>query len=73
MRPDRIPLALGAILGVIVVGGWLLPPWASFIATVAIARGLVALGLVLLDCPLELVPREQLQQLAENAAYSTHG
>lgn len=48
MKRDRIPLALVAILGVIVVAGWLLPPWASFIVTVAVARGLVALGLVLL-------------------------
>lgn len=48
MKPDRISLALGAILGAIVVLGPLLPPWASFIVTIALARGLVALGLMLL-------------------------
>jgi hypothetical protein len=33
----------------------------------------VAFGLLLLDGPLEFDAGEQLQQLAENAAYSIHG
>ena len=48
MRGSRIPLALGAILLVVLAAGPWLPQWAMFIVTVAFARGLVALGLMLL-------------------------
>ena len=42
------PLALVGILLVVLLGGPWLPQWAMFIVTVAFARGLVALGLMLL-------------------------
>lgn len=48
MKRDRTPLVLGAILAAIVAAGPFLPPWLLFILTIAIARGLVALGLMLL-------------------------
>jgi len=48
MTRDRTPLVLGAILAAIVAAGPFLPPWLLFILTLAIARGLVALGLMLL-------------------------
>ena len=48
MSRDRTPLALGLILAAIVAAGPFLPPWLLFILTLAIARGLVALGLMLL-------------------------
>lgn len=48
MTSSRIPLALGAILVVVLTAGLWLPQWAMFIVTVAFARGLVALGLMLL-------------------------
>jgi branched-chain amino acid transport system permease protein len=48
MKRDRIPLALGVILAAAAVAGPVLPPWLSFIFTIALARGLVALGLMLL-------------------------
>jgi len=44
----RTPLLLAAILVVILAAGLSLPQWAMFIVTVAFARGLVALGLMLL-------------------------
>jgi len=47
MTRDRIPLVLGAIvLAVIAAGPWI-PQWALFILTIAFAKGLVALGLML--------------------------
>lgn len=47
MTRDRIPLVLGGVLlAVIAVGPWL-PQWALFILTIAFAKGLVALGLLL--------------------------
>ncbi|HZM45018.1 MAG TPA: branched-chain amino acid ABC transporter permease [Burkholderiales bacterium] len=48
MTRDRTPLLLGAIFVLIVAGGPLLPQWALFILTIAIAQGLVVLGLMLL-------------------------
>ncbi|MGA8051439.1 MAG: branched-chain amino acid ABC transporter permease [Burkholderiales bacterium] len=48
MSRDSTPLALGLILAAIVAAGPFLPPWLLFILTLAIARGLVALGLMLL-------------------------
>lgn len=48
MKRDRTPLVLGTILAAIVAAGPFLPPWLLFILTIAIARGLVALGLMLL-------------------------
>ena len=48
MSRSRVSLVLGAILAVVLIGGPWLPQWAMFIMTVAIARGLVALGLLLL-------------------------
>jgi len=48
MRPDRTPLILGAILALLVAAGPFLPQWALFILTLGFARGLVALGLMLL-------------------------
>ena len=45
---DRTPLILGAILVLFVAAGPFLPQWALFILTLAFARGLVALGLMLL-------------------------
>ncbi|HZQ72315.1 MAG TPA: branched-chain amino acid ABC transporter permease [Burkholderiales bacterium] len=48
MRQDRTPLVLGATLAALLAAGPLLPQWALFILTLAFARGLVALGLMLL-------------------------
>ena len=48
MKRDRTPLILGATLVVVLAGGPFLPQWALFILTLAFARGLVALGLMLL-------------------------
>jgi branched-chain amino acid transport system permease protein len=45
---DRTPLLIGVILVVLLAGGPFLPQWAMFMVTIAIARGLVALGLMLL-------------------------
>ena len=45
---DRTPLLIGIVLAVILAGGFLLPQWAMFLATIACANGLVALGLMLL-------------------------
>ena len=47
MRRDRTPLLLGVLfLAVAAAGPWI-PPWALFILTIAFAKGLVALGLML--------------------------
>jgi ABC-type branched-subunit amino acid transport system permease subunit len=47
MTSDRIPLILGAVfVAVLALGPWI-PPWALFILTIAFAKGLVALGLML--------------------------
>jgi ABC-type branched-subunit amino acid transport system permease subunit len=48
LRPDRTPLLIGIILAAILGGGFLLPQWAMFILTIALANGLVALGLMML-------------------------
>lgn len=48
MRPDKTPVLIGIILAAILAGGLLLPQWAMFIATIALANGLVALGLMML-------------------------
>ena len=48
MRRDRTPEMIGVIFLVVVLSGAWLPQWALFILTIAFARGLVALGLMLL-------------------------
>src|SRR5207302_11041981 len=48
MRRDRTPEVIGVIFLVVALAGPFLPQWAMFIVTVAFARGLVALGLMLL-------------------------
>jgi branched-chain amino acid transport system permease protein len=53
MSGDRTPLVLGMILLVMLVAGPVVPQWALFLITVAIAKGLVVLGLmILLRCGL---------------------
>ena len=47
MKGDRTLLILGVVLLAIVGAGPLLPQWAMFLVTIAIAKGLVALGLML--------------------------
>ena len=48
MRRDRtVALVLTILAFVLIAGPWL-PQWAMFIVTIAFARGLVALGLLLL-------------------------
>ena len=47
MRRDRIPLVLLATFLVVALAGLWTPPWALFILTIAFAKGLVALGLML--------------------------
>lgn len=47
MTRDRIPLVLGALFALVAVAGPWVPPWALFILTIAFAKGLVALGLML--------------------------
>ncbi len=48
MSRDRTLPILGAVLLALVLAGPLLPQWALFLVTIAIAKGLVALGLMLL-------------------------
>lgn len=48
MTRDRTHLALGVILLLVAAGGPFLPKWALFLLTIAVAKGLVALGLMLL-------------------------
>jgi ABC-type branched-subunit amino acid transport system permease subunit len=48
MRQDRVVLAVLISVVVLVTAGIWLPQWAMFIMTVALARGLVVLGLLLL-------------------------
>ena len=48
MKLDRTQLALVAILVAVAAGGPFLPKWALFLLTIAVAKGLVALGLMLL-------------------------
>jgi ABC-type branched-subunit amino acid transport system permease subunit len=45
---DFTPLVIGAILVVLLAAGPFIPQWAIFIITIAFAKGLVALGLMLL-------------------------
>jgi len=53
MSRDRTPLALGLILLALLAVGPLLPQWVLFLVTVAFAKGLVVLGLmILLRCGL---------------------
>jgi branched-chain amino acid transport system permease protein len=47
MKSERTPIILGVALLAVVGAGPLLPQWAMFLATIAIAKGLVALGLLL--------------------------
>lgn len=47
-KPDFTPLVIGAILVVLLAAGPFVPQWAIFIITIAFAKGLVALGLMLL-------------------------
>jgi ABC-type branched-subunit amino acid transport system permease subunit len=47
MKSDRTLLILGIVLLALVLAGPLLPQWAMFLATIAIAKGLVALALLL--------------------------
>lgn len=46
--PRSVPLACGLSLIVLAVVGFLLPDWAMFLATMAFAKGMVALGVVCL-------------------------
>ena len=48
MSRDRTLIILVAVLLAVVVAGPLLPQWALFLVTIAVAKGLVALGLMLL-------------------------
>ena len=48
MKRDRTPLFIALVFLFVISFGFLLPQWAMFIVTIAIARGLVALGLMLL-------------------------
>ena len=47
MKGDRTLIILGVVLLLLVGAGPLLPQWAMFLATIAIAKGLVVLGLLL--------------------------
>jgi len=51
MKGDRTLIILGVVLLALVVAGPLLPQWAMFIVTIAIAKGLVALALMLQCAP----------------------
>lgn len=48
MSTDRTPRTLGLVLLALLVFGQWLPQWTLFLATIAIAKGLVVLGLMLL-------------------------
>ncbi|HET7668879.1 MAG TPA: branched-chain amino acid ABC transporter permease [Burkholderiales bacterium] len=48
MRRDRTPLLVLAVLLLLLAAGPFIPQWAIFIITIAFAKGLVALGLMLL-------------------------
>ena len=48
MKPDRTPLLVLGVLVALLAAGPFLPQWAMFIVTIAFAKGLVALGLMLL-------------------------
>ena len=53
MSRDRTPWILGALLVILLVAGPFVPQWAIFLLTIAIAKGLVVLGLlILLRCGL---------------------
>ncbi|MEO7402770.1 MAG: branched-chain amino acid ABC transporter permease, partial [Burkholderiales bacterium] len=46
MTRDRTNLVLVAALAVVLVGGYFAPQWMAFLITVALAKGLVVLGLL---------------------------
>lgn len=46
MSRDRTPLILLATLAFVLVAGYFLPQWAKFLITIALAKGLVVLGLL---------------------------
>jgi branched-chain amino acid transport system permease protein len=48
LSQDRTPVLIGVVLAALLAGGLFLPQWAMFIVTIAFAKGLVALGLMLL-------------------------
>lgn len=48
MFQPRFPVQLAMALVLLALGGWLLPDWAVFLVTLALARGLVVLGLLVL-------------------------
>jgi branched-chain amino acid transport system permease protein len=48
MKSDRTPLWLAVGLVVFLAAGWLLPAWAQSLAILALGKGLVVLGLLLL-------------------------
>ena len=48
MKPDRTPLLIVGVLIALLAAGPLVPQWGMFIVTIAFAKGLVALGLMLL-------------------------
>lgn len=53
MTTDRTPRTLGVILLALLAGGQFLPQWLLFLLTIALAKGLVVLGLmILLRCGL---------------------
>ena len=45
---DRTPAALGIALAVFLAGGWFLPDWVQSLFVLALGKGLVVVGLVLL-------------------------
>jgi len=47
MRADRTPLVLALVLAAVLVLGPLVPRWTLFLLTIAMAKGLVVLGLLL--------------------------
>jgi len=47
MKTDRTPLVLGLVFLAVTVAGPALPQWALFLITIAVAKGLVAQGLML--------------------------
>ena len=55
MKADRTPLVLALVLAAVLLLGPIVPRWALFLLTIALAKGLVVLGLLLfLRCGLAL-------------------